>query len=312
MSEPILNAIIRLFALVAKEDLVNKQEREQIEAFLNDHVGQRSVGAHLRKFDDYCNEISRHNLQQESEDIQDICRSINVEVAQRQKMVIMIELMSIIMADDTITEREDELTRQIGSALNVSVADQELVKLYVLGKTPEELDHESILIVDSVSGRTGKGKFLFREELDGLIAILYLASTENYFFKYLGHTDVYLNSVPQKPGSINVLATGSLIRWGTTDPVYYGDVLGQFKKIGTTTRTSFVAEKIAFTFKNGRLGLRDVNIAEESGNLIALMGASGAGKSTLLHVLNGTEKPSGGRVLINGIDIHKEIGRVHV
>jgi ABC-type multidrug transport system ATPase subunit len=34
------------------------------------------------------------------------------------------------------------------------------------------------------------------------------------------------------------------------------------------------------------------------------MGASGAGKSTLLHVLNGSEKPSGGQVLINGIDIH--------
>ncbi|MFM8911375.1 MAG: ATP-binding cassette domain-containing protein, partial [Flammeovirgaceae bacterium] len=33
--------------------------------------------------------------------------------------------------------------------------------------------------------------------------------------------------------------------------------------------------------------------------------ASGAGKSTLLHVLNGTEKPFEGRVLINGIDIHK-------
>jgi ABC-type multidrug transport system ATPase subunit/ABC-type multidrug transport system permease subunit len=35
------------------------------------------------------------------------------------------------------------------------------------------------------------------------------------------------------------------------------------------------------------------------------MGASGAGKSTLLHVLNGTEKPSDGKVLINGIDIHR-------
>ena len=35
------------------------------------------------------------------------------------------------------------------------------------------------------------------------------------------------------------------------------------------------------------------------------MGASGAGKSTLLHVLNGTEKPSKGHVLINGIDIHQ-------
>lgn len=36
------------------------------------------------------------------------------------------------------------------------------------------------------------------------------------------------------------------------------------------------------------------------------MGASGSGKSTLLSVLNGSEKPSSGRVLINGIDVHEE------
>src|SRR5258708_3156406 len=40
------------------------------------------------------------------------------------------------------------------------------------------------------------------------------------------------------------------------------------------------------------------------------MGASGAGKSTLLHVLNGNEKPSKGQVLINGIDIHREPGKI--
>ena len=53
-----------------------------------------------------------------------------------------------------------------------------------------------------------------------------------------------------------------------------------------------------------------VNLSEESGNLIALMGGSGAGKSTLLHVLNGSEGPSEGQVLINGIDIHKEPERI--
>ena len=36
------------------------------------------------------------------------------------------------------------------------------------------------------------------------------------------------------------------------------------------------------------------------------MGGSGAGKSTLLHVLNGSDNPSEGQVLINGIDIHKD------
>ncbi len=306
MSEPILKAIIRLFAIVAKEDLVSKQEREQIALFLNDSVGQRSVNVHLKVFDDYCQEIASHSPAQESEDISEICRSINIEVAQKQKMVIMIKLLSIVMADGAITPREQELSSRIGTALNVSESDQQLIKRYVLGKSVSELDDEGILIVDSTKDRKGKSRFLYRDHLDGLIAILHLSSTDSYFFKYYGHTDVYVNSVPQKPAIIAVLGTGSLIRWGHTQPVYFGDILGQFKKIGNLNRTSFIADNISFKFKNGRLGLRDVNISEESGNLIALMGASGAGKSTLLHVLNGTEKPSSGRVLINGIDIHKE------
>ena len=44
----------------------------------------------------------------------------------------------------------------------------------------------------------------------------------------------------------------------------------------------------------------------ESGRMIGIMGASGAGKSTLLSVLNGTNPPYDGEVLINGISIHRE------
>jgi ABC-type multidrug transport system ATPase subunit len=40
------------------------------------------------------------------------------------------------------------------------------------------------------------------------------------------------------------------------------------------------------------------------------MGASGSGKSTLLNVLNGTERPSSGRVQVNGVDIHERPGDV--
>src|ERR1044071_421895 len=239
MSEPILNAIIKLFALVAKEGLVNKQERDQIQSFLNDHVGQRSVGTHLQQFDDYCKVIANHSPEQEAEDIRMIAAEINQEVDQKQKNVIIIELMSIVMADGMMTAHEERISRTIGSALNVTEADQELIKYYVLGQRKGEFENECILSIDSEANYTGKGKHIYREHLDGLIAILYLASTESFFFKYIGHTDVYLNSVPQRPGNINALAIGSLIRWGTTDPVYYGDILGVFKKIGNVTRTSF-------------------------------------------------------------------------
>ncbi len=309
MSEPVLKAIMRLFALVAKEDSVTKQERDHIETFLADHLSQKSVASHLIIFDEYCVEFSKTTAQQEESLIDLICEGINKEVDQKQKTVIMIELMCIILADGAISAQEEKLAQKIGSAFNISKDDISLIKTFVLSTNAEESSMEDILIINSQK-KAGSNKHIFRKELDGFISILYMKNTNLYFFKFIGHSDIYLNGVPQKSGNINALATGSSIRWDSADPVYYGDILNQFKKYTDSHSFTFEAKDIFYEFKNNRLGLREINIAEDSGKLIALMGASGAGKSTLLHVLNGTEKPSKGEVLINGINIHKHPDKI--
>ena len=307
MSEPVLKAIMRLFALVAKEDKVTQQERDHIQVFLADHLNQKAVAMHLQLFDNYSDAYSGNaSMDKEQETITRICSEINVEVAQKQKMVIMLELMTIILADGTISEREQLLAQTMGKALNISPQDVGLIEQFIKARTSQECDSENMLVIESQSTKTSRSKRIVRPGLDGFVAVLYLKSTDIYFIKYLGKTDVYLNGVPQKPGNIFVLATGSTVRWEAEDPVYYGSVLSCFKKTSNKASFSFEAKNIFYQFKNGKPGLREINIAEESGMLIALMGASGAGKSTLLHVLNGTEKPSQGHVLINGIDLYSE------
>jgi putative ABC transport system ATP-binding protein len=49
--------------------------------------------------------------------------------------------------------------------------------------------------------------------------------------------------------------------------------------------------------------LRDVSADFERDRFTAIMGPSGSGKSTLLHVLAGLDRPTGGRVLIDGTEI---------
>jgi len=49
--------------------------------------------------------------------------------------------------------------------------------------------------------------------------------------------------------------------------------------------------------------LRDVSVEFERDRFTAIMGPSGSGKSTLLHVLAGLDRPTGGRVLVEGTDI---------
>ena len=217
-----------------------------------------------------------------------------------------LEILNIIQADGTISERENELVDTIGKNFKITANELAAIKTFVLGQQTTQLDHSQILIIDSSPAQTfGASQHIGRNHLNGFIAVLYVEQAEFYFIKYLGGSDVYLNGVPVKSGRITVLAVGSMLRWEKDEPVYYGDILNRFKKFGQFPRLSFEGKNISFKFKNGRLGLRSVSLSEESGNLIALMGGSGAGKSTLLHVLNGSEKPSEGQVLINGIDIHK-------
>jgi putative ABC transport system ATP-binding protein len=46
--------------------------------------------------------------------------------------------------------------------------------------------------------------------------------------------------------------------------------------------------------------LREVNLRIERGDLVAIVGASGSGKSTLLNAIGGLDRPSSGRILMDG------------
>jgi ABC-type lipoprotein export system ATPase subunit len=67
-----------------------------------------------------------------------------------------------------------------------------------------------------------------------------------------------------------------------------------------------VAENLGKTYPLPKGTLRvfeNLSFSLEQGELVAVMGASGVGKTTLLNLLGGLDRPSGGRILLDGEDL---------
>lgn len=69
-----------------------------------------------------------------------------------------------------------------------------------------------------------------------------------------------------------------------------------------------VCEKICKTYGSGNnqvIALDGIDLTVSKGEFVAIVGASGSGKSTLLHILGSVDKPTSGKVIIDGTELSK-------
>ncbi len=323
MSEELLKAIIQLFAIVARER-ITEAERTNVKEFLSLHLNRDATDYYIKLFDEF---VQSHNVENAGElrnfdeetqqfvddwaKIMQIIKQMNQALTMQQKMVMVVKIIELVYSERDLSDRQGNLIFYIGQALKIPKPDMQALKAFVTGQDIDELASRNVLIVDEGSDEKAyPGPRIVEKNLTGLIAILRLPEAETYFIKYLGITTLYLNNQLLKSRKVDIFPTGSTIRGNKIATIYYSDVVGKFLTDEIQTHITFTADHLFYHFRSGRAGLQNINIAETGGKLIGLMGASGSGKSTLLNVLNGSEKPSSGRVLINGIDIHREPEKV--
>jgi len=331
MSEEILKALMQLYAIIAKQDDgVEDNERDFVMLTLRQQVSGSKVEEYIHLFDKKSG-YSKRNKAAGSE-VQDdnkpkkkrkltsvgdsvkilgISKKINKTLTQKQKVIVLVRLFELVNSDRKFTEQRMAIIHTVAEVFNIKLNDVQNIETFIFSEKVEDLEgSDDLLIISTEKLSNSKCLSITRDGIEGELVILQVKETDQYFIRYTGELEFYLNGLIVNGKRINVFANGSTLKLSKGKPIYYSDVISQYKKDSNYVNISYVAKDIEFKFPNGAIGLRNINISENQGKLIAIMGASGAGKTTLLNVLSGMNKPSAGSIEINGYNLYEQKDKV--
>jgi ABC-type multidrug transport system ATPase subunit len=307
MSEKILKALMQLFAIGAGLEKKTFHSRAVVEAFLKQQLNSASVLEYLSLYDYH---VRLSQAEEKSvlnfDKARNICTEINKDLSTRQKYVVLIRLMEFILSESKeVSISEKQYLEVVAEVLNINDKDYALGFSFAQRNAPA-IDLDPCLLINGNDKSVASAKHIKRAGMDGEVIVIRFAQADIMFAKYNGKDALTLNGQQIVAGSIYVITQGSMLRSGLMDAVYYSEILHAFLKSPHEKKISFDVDNIEYRFKSGTIGLHALNFATASGKLVGVMGGSGAGKSTLLNILNGSNPPSKGNVLINGINLHNE------
>lgn len=315
MSERILKALMQLFSIVSEANEISDNSRTIVESFLKQQLNQQLVDEYLKLYDEFIeaknqksdSEKKRKRTSVNSVKVLLICTQINEELAQKQKIIVLIRLLEFIYANKEASEQELEFVNTVSETFNIPKEEFDLCLAFVHNTIDAKIDSPSVLIINNTKENDLKqSRHIYSESILGELRVIKIETVNMFFVRYFGNSELYLNGILINKSRSHILNQGSSIRSSRVQPIYYSDIISAFFKDDNAEKIVFNVENLTYKFKGGNMGMHHFSFSEESGRMVGIMGASGAGKSTLLNLLNGTYMPTTGQITINGIDIHRE------
>ncbi|SFT56465.1 ABC-type multidrug transport system, ATPase component [Lishizhenia tianjinensis] len=321
MNEKVLNALMQLFAIISKsedEDLENlitsSKGRKIVKQFLEQELNSELVQEYLLKFDNHLyihnGRVNKKNGKRKrtagnSVKLLRICSEINQELNQKQRFVVLVRIIEFINTSLEISQQEIEFLETVAESFNIAEEKYKVITKFIF--STKAIDHEKILLIrNEYNDEIKASKQFIVKNLENEIAVLYLETVKMYFLRYFGKDEFTINAQVVPNDKVHILTQGSNFKSLKSPNLYYSDVSSFFNKGTDNDAFNFKATHINHVFPNGRIGLHNVSFSESNGNLVAIMGSSGSGKTTLLNILNGSTKPTEGRVELNGINVHTQ------
>ena len=321
MNEKILNTLMHLFAIIAPSQGNESDRRQVVEAFLRPQLNQDGVKAYLKIFDEYYAE-AQDRLRKGKEArrnssisvrILKICFDIGMQLTLNQKIIVLVQLLEYCRTDNAgVSSTELEFIITAAEGFNINPEDYQLIQQFVLSSRSEVPESSQVLVIDNDrETKYEKTRHITNDSFRGQVRVLNLPQADMQFIRSFGTGELLLSGQLRHEDKVYLFERGASLKFMSSKPIYYSEVIRQFlDENALASRVVYEVTDLEYKFKGGQVGLHRMSFAEESGRLVGIMGASGAGKSTLLSVLNGTNKPDSGEVLINTVNIHTDPEKV--
>jgi ABC-type multidrug transport system ATPase subunit len=319
MSEKILETLMHLFAIIAKPQSNDSERRGVVEAFLgrllNKELLKKYLSIYDREYEEALKKLEKSSAERREGAIairiRKLCNEINEQgqLELGQRIVVVIQALEFCKSGGGIvSQMELGFISTLAEGLNISSEEYGFIESFVLNNFSNVPETSNLLVIDnSKNFDVREAKHICKELLKGHIWILFVPSVSIYFVRFTGSGELTMNGQLLQEDKVYPFSQGSAIKGYKISPIYYWDVTMQFlKEEFQSSRVVYEVNNLEYRFKGNKIGIHHMSFKGESGRMIGIMGASGAGKSTLLGVLNGTNPPSDGEVLINGISIHKD------
>ncbi len=321
MSEPILMALVQLFAIVAAsvKSNISNDSRKILESYLSQHLNAQELDEYLKLFDELVQFHQPDETEIGDSDVVEktaaICQKIKKHLTSRDRLIVFIKFLEFLNeisggqngASPEAEQRFHGFLKIFKSSFNAPDQEFNDSVAFITNPMGDGIHPDHLLIITSDrSEKQTRKKLLHREHLDGKMFILFAPSSRTMICRYTGGDELFLNGHIIHPFRSFVFSNGTIIKNLKIAPVYYADAVSCFLHTSEKITIEFTAKEIEFRFKNSTNGIHPFSFTTNSGELIGVMGGSGAGKSTLLNVLNGNLPLNDGSILINGNNLESD------
>ncbi len=294
MHEHSLNGIVHVFAVCAALAGDRRYEAARVvDDYLEHTLGLRRDDPAFGIFTGLL-EIHAGSTTPESS-LDGVCARLDALLAPDEKQTFLLHALRLRRLLPGAGERLDALLDRVAAAFHVPPSEPPAWR-HFLAATPASYD---LPLCRRLHGPDWRAEAV----------VLHSPWTGRLYVRLLAG-EASLDGNPVAPGRFLPLETGAILRDAAGRAIHRCDIERLFAPPPADAPLRFEAAGLAYRFPGGESGLDGFSFCETGGRLVGVMGGSGTGKSTLVELLSGVRRPSAGRVLLNGIDLHREPERL--